>query len=142
MVAYAVMPAGWRRVAVAAGAWALGLLGMTLSTVLNFGPSHALGWLAPSTLPGLGLGMLLALLAAALPLRVVAGAGLMALTGLVVGVAQAPADPYFAQSLQAWEQGRFVRFHGLAQWVGWLWPYGAMAWLFTRLGAHHNQGHP
>ncbi len=134
MVAYAVMPAGWRRIAIAAGALALGLTGMTLSTVLNFGPTHALGWLAPSTLPGLGLGVLLALLAAALPPRMVAGAGLVALTGLVVGVAQAPADPYFAQSLQAWEQGRFVRFHGLAQWVGWVWPYAAMAWLFSRLG--------
>jgi VanZ family protein len=142
MVAYAVMPAGWRRVAIAAGAWALGMAGMTLSTALNFGPSHALGWLTPSSLPGLGLGLLLALLAAMLPLRVVAGAGLVALTGLVVGVAQAPADPYFAQSLQAWEQGRFVRFHGLAQWVGWLWPYGAMAWFFTRLGGRHDEGHP
>jgi VanZ family protein len=142
MVAYAVMHAGWRRIAIAAGACALGLAGMTLSTVLNFGPSHAWGWLAPSTLPGLGLGLLLALLAAALPLRVVAGAGLVALTGLVVGVAQAPADPYFAQSLRAWEQGRFVRFHGLAQWVGWLWPYGAMAWLFTRLGSRPDKGHP
>jgi hypothetical protein len=111
---------------------------MTLSTVLNFGPSHALGWLAPSTLPGLGLGVLLALLGAALPRRMVAGAGLVALTGLVVGVAQAPSDPYFAQSLQAWEQGRFVRFHGLAQWVGWIWPYAAMAWLFSRLG-HRNE---
>ena len=55
------------------------------------------------------------------------------LTGLVVGVAQAPADPYFAQNLQAWEQGRFVRFHGLAQWIGWLWPYAAIAWLLSRL---------
>ena len=140
IVAYAVMPAGWRRIAIAAGALALGLGGMTLSTVLNFGPVHALGWLAPSTLPGLGLGVMLALLAAVLPRRMVAGAGLVVLTGLVVGVAQAPADPYFAQSLQAWEQGRFVRFHGLAQWVGWLWPYGAMAWLFSRLGRRSGTG--
>jgi hypothetical protein len=61
--------------------------------------------------------------------------GLVVLT-LVVGVAQA--DPYFAQSLQAWEQGRFVRFHGLAQWIGWLWPYGAMGWLLSRLGARNG----
>ena len=67
-----------------------------------------------------------------------AGVGLVALTGLIVGVAQAPADPYFAQSLQAWEQGRFVRFHGLAQWVGWLWPYAAMGWLLSRLGGRHQ----
>ncbi|HOL37251.1 MAG TPA: teicoplanin resistance protein VanZ, partial [Rubrivivax sp.] len=45
-----------------------------------------------------------------------------------------PTDPYYAQSLQAWEQGRFVRFHGLAQWVGWLWPYAAIAWFLAQLG--------
>ena len=39
------------------------------------------------------------------------------------------------RTLQGWEQGRFVRFHGLAQWVGWLWPYAAMAWLLGRLGS-------
>jgi hypothetical protein len=115
---------------------------MTLSTLLNFGPGHALAWLTPAVPPGLALGLLLALAAAALPARVVAGLGLVALTGLVVGVAQAPADPYFAQSLQAWEQGRFVRFHGLTQWIGWLWPYVTMGWLLTRLGASRPQGLP
>jgi hypothetical protein len=69
------------------------------------------------------------------PRRVAAGFGLMALTALVMLVAQAPADPYFAQSLQAWEQGRFIRFHGAAQWVGWLWPYAALIYLLARLAA-------
>ena len=69
---------------------------------------------------------------------IVAGVGLVALTGLVVGVAQAPAAPNFAQSLQSWEQGRFIRFHGLAQWIGWLWPYGAMLWLLSRLGGRDS----
>jgi hypothetical protein len=54
---------------------------------------------------------------------------------MVALVAQAPTDPYFAQSLQAWEQGRFIRFHGAAQWVGWLWPYAAMAYLLARVSA-------
>jgi VanZ family protein len=135
LVAYAVMRPGWRRLFMAAGALVLGVGGMTVSTLLNFGPGHALAWLAPSTWTGLLIGLLLALAALPLPRRLAAGLGLMALTGLVVGVAQAPADPYFAQSLHAWEQGRFVRFHGLAQWVGWLWPYVAMLWLLGRLGA-------
>lgn len=135
LVAYTVMPRGWRRLSMAAGALALALAGMTLSTLLNFGPGHALGWLAPTAWTGLVLGSLLALAAVPLPQRLVAGLALVALTGLVVGVAQAPADPYFAQSLHAWEQGRFVRFHGLAQWIGWLWPYVAMGWLLSRLGA-------
>ena len=66
--------------------------------------------------------------------RLIVGCGLVALGALVTAVAQAPADPYFAQTLQAWEQGRFVRFHGLAQWVGWLWPYAAIGWFLAQLG--------
>jgi VanZ family protein len=135
LVAYAVMPPGWRRLFMAAGALLLGMGAMTVSTLLNFGPAHALAWLAPSSWTGLLIGLLLALALLPLPRRLAAGLGLVALTGLVVGVAQAPADPYFAQSLHAWEQGRFVRFHGLAQWVGWLWPYVAMVWLLGRLSA-------
>ena len=54
--------------------------------------------------------------------RLAATLGLMVLALHLSLVAQAPADPYFGASLEAWEQGRFVRFHGLAQWVGWLWP--------------------
>jgi VanZ family protein len=138
LVAYTAMAPGLRRVVVALGALALAALAMTASTWLNFGPRHALAWLTPLSGPGLMLGLLLALLAALLPRRLVPGLGLVVLTGLVVGVAQAPADPYFAQSLQAWEQGRFVRFHGLAQWIGWLWPYGAMGWLLSRLGARNG----
>jgi hypothetical protein len=84
----------------------------------------------PALLAAAGVAMLLAPLSR----RVSAGLGLVVLGALVMLVAQAPSDPYFAQSLRLWEQGKFVRFHGLAQWVGWLWPYAAMGWLLTRLG--------
>lgn len=67
------------------------------------------------------------------PPRLVAALALVCLTALVVLVMQAPTDPYRMASLQAWEQGRFVRFHGLAQWVGWLWPHAALVWLVMRL---------
>jgi len=134
LLAYTVVAPGWRRVALALGAVVLGVGGMSLSALLNFGPAHALAWLTPAALPGLALGMGAALTLAPLPRRLAAGVGLVAITGLVVGVAQAPADPYFAQSLVAWEQGRFVRFHGLAQWIGWLWPFAAMDWMLSQLG--------
>ena len=62
-----------------------------------------------------------------------AGLGLVGLTSLCALVNQAPPDPYAVLSLQGWEQGRFIRFHGLAQWVGWLWPYAAIVWLLARL---------
>jgi hypothetical protein len=106
---------------------------MTMSTLLNFGPSHALAWITPWAGPAVGIATLAALALAPFGRAVVLGVGLMVLTGLIVAVAQAPADPYFAQSLQAWEQGRFVHFHGLAQWIGWLWPYAAIGWMLSRL---------
>ncbi|MBT9490274.1 MAG: VanZ family protein [Rubrivivax sp.] len=135
LVAFAVVPPGWRRMGLALGAAGLTAAVLTLSTALNFGPDHALTWLAPSTLPALVAGTAAALLLAWVPRRVAVGLGLVVVTALVMGVAQAPADPYFALSLQRWEQGRFIRFHGLAQWIGWLWPYGAGLWLLGRLGA-------
>jgi hypothetical protein len=62
------------------------------------------------------------------------------LSALVALVAQAPADPYLADSLQSWQQGRFIHFYGLAQWIGWLWPYGAIVWLLVRIGARETDG--
>ena len=133
LLAYSIVPSPWRRAALAFGAAAAAVAGMTISTGLNFGPQHASAWAGPNTPAALGAGTLVACGLALLPRRLIAGIALMVLTGLVAGVANAPTDPYFAQSLQAWEQGRFVRFHGIAQWVGWLWPYAAMGWLLARL---------
>jgi hypothetical protein len=89
-------------------------------------------------LAGLAFGLVLALLLAWVPRRAAAGIGLMALAALVALVTQAPSDPYFSESLQAWEQGRFIRFHGAAQWVGWLWPYAAMTYLLARVAARDS----
>lgn len=140
LLCFSVVRPGWRRLLLAMGALLLALGGMTLSTALNYGPQQALAWLTPHAVPGLGLGLAAAVLLALLPRRLVVGVALMALTGLVAVVAQAPDNPFFAQSLQAWEQGRFVRFHGLAQWLGWLWPFAAIAWLLTRLAPHPQDG--
>lgn len=138
-VAFSVMRPGWRRLLQVPAALAVGLAATTLSTALNFGPQHALAWLAPTVLPALVVGSLLALALAFVPRRGAAGLGLVALTALVALVAQAPADPYYAESLQAWEQGRFIRFHGAAQWVGWLWPYAALAYLLARVAAREER---
>jgi hypothetical protein len=92
-----------------------------------------LAWTTVPALQGVLVGAAASALMSLVPARVAAGFGLIALTALVMLVAQAPADPYFAQSLQAWEQGRFIRFHGAAQWVGWIWPYAALAYLLSRV---------
>ncbi len=134
LVAAVVTRPGWRRWLLAPVAFAMAMAVMTLSTALNFGPDHALTWVTPSTMRTL---LLAAALGCALALagpRLSAAAGLVALTAMVVIVNDGPADPYYAASLHGWEQGRFIRFHGLAQWIGLLWPYAAIAWLVSQLG--------
>ena len=135
LVAFAVARPGWRRLVLVLGAAVLSVLATSLSTALNFGPQHLLAWSTPQALAALAFAVVLAALLSVAPPRAAAGLGLVALTALVTVVAQAPSDPFFAQSLQAWEQGRFIRFYGVARWVGWLWPYAAIAYLLARLGA-------
>ena len=135
LVAFTIAIPGWRRASFVVGLALIGAATMTLSTALNFGPTHALTWTTPQVVQAVLVGTSAAALLSLVPRRVAAGFGLVALTALVMLVAQSPADPYFAQSLQGWEQGRFIRFHGAAQWVGWLWPYAAISYLLARLAA-------
>jgi VanZ family protein len=135
LLAFCVARRGARRAWLALGALLIAIGATTLSTALNFGPAHAWAWMTPLSLPALVLGMLLALACIRLGARANATLALLVLGGLVVLVSQAPLDPYFARSLLDWEQGRFIRFHGLALWIGRLWPFAAMAWLLTRLTA-------
>lgn len=126
---------GWGRLLVAPALALLASAVLAFSTALNFGPQHAWAWVTPRLVQtllatSLLLGAVLLLSSA----RTCAALGLVALTVLVAIVAAAPADPYYAASLRAWEQGRFIRFSGLAYWVGLLWPYLAMLWLVGRLG--------
>ncbi len=110
-----------------------GLASTTLSTALNFAPEHAFAWFRDSMLPSMVWGVLAAGFMAWWPRKVVAVSGLIALVTLIVLLRHVSPDPYFADSLQGWEQGRFIRFHGLAQWVGWLWPFAAISFLVNHL---------
>lgn len=104
-----------------------------LSAALSWGPLHAWAWLDAPVQVGMGVALLLALLLAAAPARMSVGLLLLGL-GLHLGLLNHAAEtPYFTQTLQEWEQGRFIRFHGLAQWVGWLWPYATLAYVFSRI---------
>jgi VanZ family protein len=135
LLAFVVTRPGWRRAVLGIGAAGLGLATTTLSAALNFGPTHALAWLTPVVAPAclLALGVAAGLLFASA--RLAAVCAVVVLSAGMMLVAQAPSDPYFALSLQAWEQGRFIHFHGLAQWVGWLWPLAALGWLVVHLAS-------
>jgi peptidoglycan/LPS O-acetylase OafA/YrhL len=138
LLGFAVAHASWRRWLLALGAAALGFAVTTLSTALNFGPDHAFSWRTPAVAPAFAVGLAVAAAAALLPRRAAAGLGLVVLTALVALVARAPSDPYYAQSLHEWAQGRFIRFHGVAQWVGWLWPYATIVYLLMRVAGRER----
>lgn len=105
----------------------------TLSAALNFGPQHALSWLTLSSCVGLFIGAAAGMLLVQRARMTCAMLGVLVLLTLIALIHQAPLDPYYAQTLQAWEQGRFIRFHGLSRWFGILWPYVALGWLLARL---------
>jgi hypothetical protein len=132
LIAFTAARQPWRRVGWAIGAPLVAVAATTLSTALNFGPDHAFAWHTPAVVFAMAIGTAISLALVGVGPRTAAGLALVSLTGLVMLVHQAPTDPYFAESLQGWEQGRFIRFHGVARWIGWLWPYAAMAWLLAR----------
>lgn len=113
---------------------ALGVSITALSAALSYGPVHAWAWLSLPSQVALGMAVLLMTMALWVPPRVSAALGLLALGVYLALINQAPTSPYFAQTLSAWERGRFIRFHGLAQWLGWFWPYVALVYVLTRLG--------
>ena len=110
-----------------------GMLFTALSAALSYGPVHAWAWFDAPVRAGFLGACLLALLTLWVPSRAATALALLALTVQLAMLNQASASPYLAQTLQVWEQGRFIRFHGLAQWLGWLWPFAALVYVLLRL---------
>jgi VanZ family protein len=126
LLGFCVVQSVRHRVALVFLVSAVGFAATGLSAALSWGPAHTWAWLNPTAGAGAALAAVLAMALAPVSARVNASLALLAL-GLSVGLLnQAPDSPYFAQTLHAWEQGRFIRFHGFAQWLGWTWPYAAM----------------
>jgi len=139
LLGYSIIQSTGRRAVFAVAAIAAGVAVTALSAALSWGPAHAWAWLSLPVRLGLGLGLLLAMMLLAVPRR---GSAALVLLALVVHLSllnQAPASAYFTQTLQTWEQGRFIRFHGLAQWLGWLWPYAALVYVLLRISASDAQ---
>ena len=133
LLGYGVVHTLWRRAVFATLTLAAGIAVSALSAALSYGPEHAWAWLDLPVRAGLMLAAALALVLLPLGRRGAAAFALLALAIQLSLLNQAPASAYFWQTLQTWEQGRFIRFHGLVQWLGWLWPYAALLYLLDRL---------
>ncbi len=139
LLGYSVIRAVWQRAVFSLVILSTGVGASALSAALSYGPDHAWAWMDLPVQAGLWLAVVLAIVLLPLGRR---GAAAFALLALVIHLAllnQAPASAYFAQTLQTWEQGRFIRFHGIAQWLGWLWPYAALLYVLTRLSGREQR---
>ncbi|HEY8360755.1 MAG TPA: VanZ family protein [Ramlibacter sp.] len=133
LLAYSIVRLAGRRAVLALLAIAAGVVVTALSAALSWGPAHTWAWLSTPVRVGLSLGLVLALLMLPVPRRGCAAVLLVALVAHLAILNQSSASAYFAHTLQEWEQGQFIRFHGLAQWLGWLWPYVTLIYVLLRV---------
>jgi VanZ family protein len=139
LLGFCVIRPGFRRLLFVPFYLGVGMLAAALSAMLSWGPEHAWAWLDLPSQVALVAALPLALLLALAPGRVFPALLLLGL-GLYLSILnQAPESPYFAQTLQDWEQGRFIRFNGLAQWLGWCWPYAVLVHALSLIWRHDTK---
>jgi len=126
LLGHSVLRTRWHRlvwvIALVAGAvgW------VALSHALTHGPGHAWAWLTPPVWAGLGLSALGGVVLLGTSQQTCVVWSVCVLVAVLTLLNRAPPSPYLAESLEIWAQGRFIRFHGLTQWLGWLWPFAAL----------------
>jgi hypothetical protein len=139
LLGYSIIRSPARRAMFAIAAIGMGVCATALSAALSWGPSHAWAWLSLPVSVGILAALVLALSALPISPRGCAALVLLALVVHLSLLNQAPASAYFAHTLQTWEQGRFIRFNGLAQWLGWLWPFAALVYVLVRVSRSDPQ---
>ena len=138
LLGYCIIRSKRRRALFMVATIAIGVCATALSDALSYGPSHAWGWFRLPVQVGLAAAILIGLALLALPRRACAALLLLALTVQLALLNQAPASTYFSQTLQTWEQGRFIRFHGVIQWLGWMWPFAALVYVLVRVSRRES----
>jgi VanZ family protein len=139
LLGYAVIRGWHRRAVFFMGVCVAAICASGLSAALSYGPESAWAWMTLPVWIGLVCGAVAALLCIALERRTCLALLLVALVWQLSLVNLVPSTPYFAQTLQDWEQGRFIRFNGLAQWLGWTWPYAALCVAIAKLSQRGDE---
>jgi VanZ family protein len=107
----------------------LALAVKTLAFAILMRAENVFAWLTPGAALGLAAGTAIMLAATALPrvARLALAAILLMVATVLVNLA--PPNPYLVDSLKVWQQGHFLNFNGLTQFVGALWPFAALGYL-------------
>jgi VanZ family protein len=138
LLGYAIIQGWQRRALFFIAVCIVSISASGLSAALSYGPEAAWAWITRPVWVGLGCGVMAAVFCLQLGQRACLALLLVALVWMLSLVNLVPSTPYFAQTLQDWEQGRFIRFNGLAQWLGWVWPYAALWVAITKLSQRHD----
>lgn len=109
---------------------AAAILVKLLSYALLFTPAHALDWFTPGARGGLLIGALMVAGLAYAPPVAQRRLAIACLLVSVVALNLMPDNPYFAETLQSWIQGKFLNFNGAAHFLSLFWPYFALWFLF------------
>lgn len=129
-------PAPARRLLLVLMAAALAVKALAFAILMR--AEAAFSWFTPGAQRGLAIGVALLLAAVALPrpLRLALAAVLLMAATVLVNLA--PPNPYTAATLKVWQQGHFLNFNGLTQFVSALWPFAALLYLI-RLAARRER---
>ncbi len=133
MLAFSLVRLFYQKIVAWVLVMSLGVVATGLSAALTYGPVHAWGWINAPVQLALVVAVLLAIPMMWLSEKMLQ---VLALVGLVLQLTMlnnASASAYFPLTLQNWEQGQFIRFHGLIQWMGWLWPFVLLVFLMQSL---------
>jgi VanZ family protein len=129
----AVIKRAWQKIVFLCLVVAVACLLTALSTALSFGPIRAWSWINSLVIGGLILGTCLSLVSLRLESRSYDVFLIIIIVVQLFLINQNAEDVYLVQTLKTWEQGRFIRFNGLAQWLGWIWPFAVLALIFYKL---------
>lgn len=120
---------------------AMALAAKSFAFLLLLQGKGGLAWATTGSLTGLGIGLVLWLLATPLPLVWRRAMAALALLLATVLVNVAPENPYLANTIQTWNPGQFLNFHGLTRLASHLWPFLALPWLML-MRPDHEPRHP
>jgi hypothetical protein len=133
LLGYCIVRSTSRRALFLVGVLVMGVSATALSNALSFGPAYAWVWLNLPVKVALASAVLLSGVLIGAPRRASASLVLLALGVDLSLINQSPVGPYFEQTLFSWEQGQFIRFNGLAQWLGWVWPFATLVYVLGLL---------
>jgi VanZ family protein len=138
LLGYSVLRGWVRRMQWLLFVLAVSVLVSGLSSALTYDPTHAWIWLTPPVVLALCLCLVLGGLGTVLSRRAAVVWLVWVVLAALTLINSAPVTPYLAESLNVWAQGRFIRFHGLTQWLGWLWPYAVMLHAAIQISWRHR----